>query len=89
MCLDLLPSTSMNHTYRNYANGITSWTDHFICDDALAAKDHYVVPLYCSANLSDHVPITVAVDLPVNALTPDFVIGNFAISNTEINDHTD
>ena len=33
-------------------------------------------------------PITVTLHRPLNAFTPDFVISDFAISYTEINDHT-
>ena len=63
--------------YRNDANGASSWIDHFVCDDGLAAKALPVVPLYCGVNLSDHVPVTVTLDLPVNIVTPVFDISDF------------
>ena len=89
VCLDTLPSSSINHTYRNDASGACSWIDHFICDDAFAAMAGSVALLYRGANLSNHVPITFTLHLPVNSSTPAFVTLEPAISNTEVNQHTD
>ena len=73
----------------NDASGATSWIDHFICDDAFAVMAGPVAPLYCEANLSDNVPIGVTLNLPPNALNPDFVTLGSAVRNAEVNQHTD
>ena len=63
-----------------------SWIDYFICDDGLVTKTHSIVPLYRDFNLSDLVPITITLDLPVSVSVPDFAIDN---SITKIINHTD
>ena len=65
------------------------WIDHFICVDAFAAMVGSVVPLYRGANLSDQLPITIILDWPVIASTPDFVTLDLAISTIEVNQCTD